>query len=306
MNVPATRRQRVFQLGLLALLVMASQCCADLVVLRDGTEYEGEITRDTNESLTVLVRWAGMRGSVVVPKAEVVRVEIRPLRQDSVVAQAQKLVKDAEAAAADPRKAAEAWVTVGEYYQRHHGYSAQAREAFQQALLFDNDQPTARENLGYVKSETGWVEKPKPEAKVTIGPRRNDVQQERRLAQEQGAQRRDEALEQVRIVERVPENVVYVVGGYGPSPYSYGDSGVFVLDPAPWCPYPYYGGIYGYGPGSYWQPRWPNNTWPRSPQAPGSGGSGGQVSPPPGSLGGQLGVAPPKPPPLPSSHWTRR
>jgi len=254
---------------LILLLVVSGPLGADTISLRDGTEYEGEILRQTKDSLVFCVRWGGMNGSVTIPKSEVLDIHIKPLAPDAVVAAAQALRNEAEEAsmqkpqASDSklqagagetpgsdltiqnpksripkRVAADAWVRLGEYYQRHPGYSAQAREAYEKALLYDNDHPVAREKLGYIKDGTQWLEKPKPKPaapseNITIGLRREE-------------QRPESKPEDRELKPEVPVASVPPVPPYG----GYGWGGAdLVVTTWPW--YGYLRGYGGYYPYSY-------------------------------------------------------
>ncbi|MGD0088543.1 MAG: hypothetical protein ABSE73_01360 [Planctomycetota bacterium] len=279
---------------------MSSALRADTVILRDGTEYEGEILRQTNADLIFRVWWGAMKGSVRIPKSEIVDVRMKPLPPDAVIADAEALRLEAEERSLKPspksktsssqnqpgaahnandafaksdapsrtsnlqseipippegirnRAGADAWVKLGEYYQRHHGYSAQAHQAYQKALLADSDDPVAREKLGYIKVGAEWLEKPKPrpatlEDDVTIGPRRDEEQ----------ASAKPEARElkpplPVAVMPPIPLIPVY-------DPYGWGGS-EFIFTSWPgyggWG-YPPWGGCYsppfGWYSGHHWQ-----------------------------------------------------
>lgn len=141
--------------------VVALACQADTLVLRDGTEYEGEIVRQDKDTVTFRIRLGGMKGSVVLPKSEIVLLQTEALRPDPIIAGAESMLKEAQASQNDPRKTAESWVKLGEYYHCHPGYAAQAHNAYVQALLWDCDNATARSRLGYVKTALSW-ERPRP------------------------------------------------------------------------------------------------------------------------------------------------
>lgn len=240
---------------------------ADTVALLDGTEYEGEVLCQTKDSLIFRVRWGGMNGSVSIPKSEVADIHIKPLSPDPVALGAQALRNEAEQAAAkamqDPKsktkitEAAEAWVRLGDYYQRHLGYSTQAREAYEKALLYDYDQAVARDKLGYIKEGAQWVEKPpkrpEPAARVenvTIGLRQEEQRPESK------PENREPKIEVPVIVVPPPppyggygwggsELVIATWPGYGYWPYLSCFGGYYPS-------YGLYGGVYwpGYSYGS--------------------------------------------------------
>jgi len=155
-----------FRISLLLFTVIASSgiCRADIVLLRDGTEQEGEIVRQDGEGITLRIRVGGMNGTIQIAHREIAEVKCRTVLADRVTADAEPLKKSAEEIG-EPAKAAEAWVVVGEFYKRHPGYSGQARNAFERALNLSPEHPLARAGLGYVKTDKGWAlaEKPRPE-----------------------------------------------------------------------------------------------------------------------------------------------
>jgi len=267
---------KLVQIAFVVLVGASGALRADTLTLRDGTQYEGELLRETKDSLVFNVRWCGMNGAVTVPKSEVVSIQVKPLSPDRVIAGAKALIKEAEEASIEiarvpstklqtgvaqvpaedapvcnpqsairNRTAADAWVNLGEYYQRHVGYSAQAREAYEKALLYDNDHPVARWKLGYIKGETGWIEIPKQVVKaedVTIGVRRELPRPEGKIENPAGM---DNQFPNDRRLVSVPaEPPVPPYGGYG---YGYGWGGTDLIITT-WPGYRY---GFGYGYGSY-------------------------------------------------------
>jgi hypothetical protein len=271
---------------------------ADTVLLRDGTRQDGEIILETEHSLTLRVRMGGIRGSVVIPKSEVVSVARRAVPPDTVVTDAQRLEQEAlaveqfaetvqptpkvPAARRDAfRKAADAWVRLGEFYQRHRGYGAQANTAYERALLCDPNHVVARAKLRYAKTDDGWA-RPQPEAdaapvigkpaanapepELTIGLRRDAEAVNRMLADQQARQRAEEE-QQRRDLQRAPGGYIrplYYIPPYGNGLYysGWGAGGDFLYvlpSPAygyPTYTYPYAGFPHGYYPRQYWGPRY--------------------------------------------------
>ena len=154
-----------FSMRLIALLGLAAILCphllADTVLLADGTEHEGKVVKETPQEVTFQIRMGGLRGSVVIPKAEIISLKFGELPPDTVAEDGAKLRKLAEAET-DPAKAAHAWLKLGEYYDRHPGYSAHARSSYEKVLLFDANHGLARARLGFVKGENGEWRKPEP------------------------------------------------------------------------------------------------------------------------------------------------
>ena len=146
-------------LGLLAFV--AAPLRADTVLLADGTEHDGNVVKETANEVTFAIRMGGLRGAIVIPKAEILSLKIGALPPDTVSEDGLKLSKLAEAEK-EPAKAAHAWSRVGEYYDRHPGYSAHARASYEKVLLFDANHAVARARLGFVKGENGAWKKPEP------------------------------------------------------------------------------------------------------------------------------------------------
>lgn len=252
----------------LTLVIAASgNCCADIILLRDGTLHEGEIIRETPHSITLQKRLGGILGSVILPKAEIAAIQAKPVAPDRVVEHGALLQKEAEAAAGEPAKVAQAWVRVGEYYARHAGYSAQAREAFEKALAFDDNQPAARRHLGFVIENGRWVEAPKPKLaaaeknaadqnappvadEIVIGLRRDD-ELVKRIIDEQAARQRQDAEIERRLAE-FAHNDSFTSYGYTRDYFYVGPYGsTYFYAPYDSCYSPCiqtgFGGHHGYG-----------------------------------------------------------
>jgi hypothetical protein len=253
----------------LAALGFAANSSADTIVLRDGTEHEGEVVSQSPESVTLRVRSGGNFGLITLARRDVSEIKCKPLAKDPVLCAGVALQKEAEAAATDPKKAAQAWVRVGEYYNKHVGYSTLAHVAFEKALAFDPEQPVARAQLGFEKTERGWEQKVKPAPKVeqpkaapaqqpvnnemVIGLRRDDALI-KKLLDEQAARKRAEN-EPPPLLPLRGQDVQPVFSGYARDYFYVGPyGGVYYYAPqfygvggVPY--YPAYGG-YGYGCGS--------------------------------------------------------
>jgi hypothetical protein len=223
----------------LTLAIAASgNCRADTIVLRDGSEHEGEIIRETPVAIIVQKRLGSILGTVEIPKAEIVGIKVKGLVPDRVLGPGVTLEKEAEATKGESDKVAEAWVRVGEYYGHHAGYSAKAREAFEKALALDANQPVARAKLGFVKENGKWIEATKPVVaitdqngrkdvaradEITIGLRRDD-ELVKKIQDEQAARQRMEAEIEHRLQE-MPQNGSFTSYGYSRDYYIAGPSG---------------------------------------------------------------------------------
>jgi hypothetical protein len=225
----------------LALMIAATgNCRADIIVLRDGSEHEGEIVGETRHTITVQKRMGGISGSVEIAKAEIVGIQVKSLAPDLVSQQGLALQKEAESAVGESVKIAEAWVRVGEFYARHAGYSAKARQAFEKALVFDENQPAARGKLGFIKENGRWIEAPKPKNvveadvpkaavqreaadEVIIGLRRDDAMV-KKIIDDQAARQRVEA-ENDRRLQEISDNSSFNSYGYTRDYYIVGSNG---------------------------------------------------------------------------------
>ncbi|HYG74348.1 MAG TPA: hypothetical protein VEK08_05020 [Planctomycetota bacterium] len=185
---------------------------ADIITLVDGTEHEGEVIRDTPESLSVRVRKGGNTGTVVIARSEIASIEKKALPPDPILNAGLPLEKTAREAESDTAKAAEAWARVGDYYSRHTGYGSLARAAYHKALAFNPDHAGARTQLGFIKTPDGWAEKNPPRREeppaipekavaneLTIGPRREDVLIQKLLDEAAARRRAEEELERFRL-----------------------------------------------------------------------------------------------------------
>jgi hypothetical protein len=144
-----------FLLGaLLGALALGLPAAADTVTLKDGTVREGEIIAQDPENVTLSMRLGGLKAALVIPRAEILTVQVKPVAPDPVETEAAKLRKEAEGLKGSA--AADAWVKLGDLYARQVGYSAQARAAYEKAIEADPEHTKAHHNLGHVKTEKGW------------------------------------------------------------------------------------------------------------------------------------------------------
>lgn len=254
----------------LAIFVTANSAVrADIITLIDGTEHEGEVLKENTESITLRVRVGTNVGSIEIPRREILSIQYRSVAKDAVLAEGVSLQKKADALEKEPKKAAEAWFKVAEFYQSHPGYSNLARAAFIKTLTFDPDHALARAKLGYKKTQDGWVaiEKPKPQEEpaavevkaepdneLIIGLRRDEALIQRILDNQAERQRQGVEIQRREVEDRpsftaygYSRDVIYI-GPYGntyylPSGSMIGYSGGY---------YGGYGSGYGYGGfGSY-------------------------------------------------------
>jgi len=231
--------------ALLLTLAASATAFGDIIVLLDGTEHEGEVVRETPESVTLRVRVAGSSGNIVLKKTDISSIESRGIAADPVLAAGVALQKTARDAESDASKAAAAWARVGEYYGAHPGYTALSRAAFQKTLIFNSDHPVARAHLGFTKTPTGWAEpaavrREDPvqlaavvaplENGMTIGLRRDEAQL--RKLREEAARRRRIEEENARWHIEQTENRSFTSYGYardvfyiGPHGHTYYTSG---------------------------------------------------------------------------------
>ena len=127
---------------------------ADTVTLRDGTVREGTIVEEDADTVTMEVRMGGLKGKIVLHRYEIAAVKKQPLPPDPVETEATRLRTAAQAAKG--KEAADLWVQLGDLYARNAGYSAQARMAYENAIVADPDHVRARHGLGHVKVADGW------------------------------------------------------------------------------------------------------------------------------------------------------
>lgn len=169
---------RIALVAALGALLTLERCPADTVLLKDGTEHEGEIVRQTTDALSLRVRLGSLSGTIQFPNQEIEKIEFKALRADEVMAAADALLREAVAAEAEKNapRAAEAWLKAAQHYARHPGYASQTRVAYRKVVQHDPNHKAAREALGQVLTKEGWADaqklrKPAPPAVADEGPR---------------------------------------------------------------------------------------------------------------------------------------
>jgi hypothetical protein len=253
----------------LAIFVTANSAVrADIITLIDGTEHEGEVLRENTESITLRVRVGTNVGSIQIPRREIVSIQAKSVASDTVLAEGVGLQKKADALEKEPKKAAEAWVKVADFYQSHPGYSNLARAAYIKTLTYDPDNARARTKLGYEKTQNGWVaiEKPKPqeepaaagvkaepENELIIGLRRDEALIQR-ILDNQAERQRQGAEVQRREVREADDRPPFTAYGYSRDVIYIGPYGnTYYLPSGSMIGYSgnYFGGYGGYGYGGY-------------------------------------------------------
>jgi len=153
------RNHKLLSVGLLAALAFALRSThADIVVLNDGTETEGEVVREDTQTITLRVHMGAMSGLIEIKRSDVKSVKVSDVHADPAIALGQNMEKEASLVK-DVPKAIEAWMKVGEFYDHHAGFSTAAHAAFERVILLDPDNAKAREKLGFIKTANGWTSK---------------------------------------------------------------------------------------------------------------------------------------------------
>lgn len=159
----------------LLLAFLATAVSADIVILKDGRKFEGEVKLEGDEYVITTIYGATVR----VPRFEVVEIRrTRPPKE--VLAEKWKALEDAERKAAERRAierrtgengtvdgvnrareaaerivAADDWYELGNYAARYR-LRAEARQAYRRALEVDANHEGAREALGYYLHDGEW------------------------------------------------------------------------------------------------------------------------------------------------------
>jgi hypothetical protein len=151
---------RLLSIGLLAASVFALRNGrADIVILNDGTETEGEVVHEDTQTVTLRVHMGAMSGTIEIHRCDIKSIKVTDVHADPAIAEGKKLETEA-AQIKDIPKAIEAWLKVGEFYDHHAGFSASSHAAFERVILLDPENAKAREKLGYVKAPNGgWISK---------------------------------------------------------------------------------------------------------------------------------------------------
>lgn len=153
------RTHKLLSVALLATLVFALRSShADIVVMNDGTETEGEVVHEDTQTITLRVHMGAMSGLIEIKRTDVKSIKVSDVHADPAIAIGKNLEKEASLIK-DVSKAIEAWMKVGEFYDQHAGFSTSAHTAFERVILLDPDNAKAREKLGFVKTANGWTSK---------------------------------------------------------------------------------------------------------------------------------------------------
>ena len=129
-------RSRVFFCLLIAL---SSTAHSATVISRDNTRHEGVIVEDTADGVKLKMKMGTLEAFVTVPRADILEIQNTPARVNPIDVEAKEILNDAEFAmqTKNLKEAAAAWAKLGALYQGEPGYSAKAKEAFENALTFD-------------------------------------------------------------------------------------------------------------------------------------------------------------------------
>jgi len=130
---------RVFIVGFL-LAMMPAVLAADVVVMDDGRTFTGVVTL---QDQTVIIRMP--YGSVSLPRANVVRIELKQTPQQELAAKLEAINEG------DAKSLAALAVWAGE-----HGLARESRELFERVLKIDSDSARARRELGFLKIDGKW------------------------------------------------------------------------------------------------------------------------------------------------------
>jgi hypothetical protein len=122
-------------------LGLARASRADVVVFRDGRKLEGKIIKETEESLTLRVKY----GEVVVPKRDVSSIERGPTSLEVY----KKKTTEAD-------NTAKARFELGQWC-RQKGLDEEARKEYRKALEIDPTYAPAGRALGYEKVKGKWL-----------------------------------------------------------------------------------------------------------------------------------------------------
>jgi hypothetical protein len=123
------------------ILGLARLCAADVIVFRDGRRLEGKIVGETEESLTVQVKY----GEVVVPKRNVASIEKGPTSLEEYEKKSAAVEDDAKA-----------HFELGQWCEQK-GLEEEAKKEYLKALQGDPAYAPAGRALGYENVEGKWL-----------------------------------------------------------------------------------------------------------------------------------------------------
>lgn len=147
--------------SLIVLIAASALTHGATVISRDNTRHEGTIVENNSDGVKLKVKMGTLEAFVNVARADILEIQNTPERVNPVEASAKELLDDAEFAmqAKKPKDAAAAWAKLGALYKSTPGYSSKAKEAFENALVFDPENaaalaqgysPTVRSNAAVV------------------------------------------------------------------------------------------------------------------------------------------------------------
>lgn len=135
-------RRWIQSLGLVVALAVAKGGVADVIYLKGAGKLEGRIIEQNDESVVVDIG----AGTMTVPRDRVERIEEGQSALDDY--------REREAAL-DPGDS-EGWLELANWAS-NHALGTQARQAYQQVLKTDPENPAANQALGRVQLDGRWV-----------------------------------------------------------------------------------------------------------------------------------------------------
>jgi len=104
---------------LILIISAATTVRADVITLMDGTQHEGEVIREDENTITLQVRMGGMKGQVTINRLDIKDIRVTDQIADPAIAQGAALTREAEKQT-DIKKALEAWTKGRGFLQSSH------------------------------------------------------------------------------------------------------------------------------------------------------------------------------------------
>jgi hypothetical protein len=132
-------------------LILSSRICADIVVLNDGRELEGEVEEDGD---VIIIKSKGI-------KTKIDKAEVKEIKKSGGARQALE-EKCTALAKSDKAKDADAWFTLANF-AKDRGLQKEANDLYKRTIELNADHEGARTALGQVRYLGQWVDKDKGE-----------------------------------------------------------------------------------------------------------------------------------------------
>ncbi len=142
---------RALMLSITLAGLVAGSALADVVKLKDGSEREGKVVKEDAEKVVLEVSQGRLKAQITFKRSEVVSIKKGKTANERLLAEVA-----ARRARLRPRDAA-GWLAFAQWLDRQHGFSKDARAAYEKVITIDENNAVARRKLGYQKVAGQWL-----------------------------------------------------------------------------------------------------------------------------------------------------